>query len=103
MFRILLFHNNLCFFVIGSLLQVRYNDLILSHVKCKVPRISIWSSSLVSEIEILDRVCKDKGIFGSLPICFVTFLVPPNFVCVIADVCYFDEFLCICTTFSFHT
>ncbi|KAM0856160.1 hypothetical protein ACQ4PT_049301 [Festuca glaucescens] len=43
-------------------------DLILSHVKCKVPRISIWSSSLVSEIEMLDCVCKDKGIFGSLPV-----------------------------------
>ncbi|KAM0910743.1 hypothetical protein ACQ4PT_013939 [Festuca glaucescens] len=43
-------------------------DLILSHVKCNVPRISIWSSSLVSEIEMLDYVCKDKGIFGSLPV-----------------------------------
>ncbi|KAM0895244.1 hypothetical protein ACQ4PT_023966 [Festuca glaucescens] len=42
-------------------------DLISSHVKCNVPRISIWSSSLVSEIEMLDCVCKDKGIFGSLP------------------------------------
>ncbi|KAM0885335.1 hypothetical protein ACQ4PT_030417 [Festuca glaucescens] len=39
-------------------------DLISSHVKCNVPRISIWSSSLVSEIEMLDCVCKDKGIFG---------------------------------------
>jgi hypothetical protein len=45
-------------------------EVIPPHLKCNVPRISIWSSSLVSEIEMLDCVCKDKGIFGSLPVCF---------------------------------
>ncbi len=80
---------------------LEYLDIKVKELASVVPRISVWDSETVSQLEKLDLVLAEDGTYGNIPVSVFLYMMMSNTcfkilcLCVVPKLCFSFFFVCV--------